>query len=374
MELIQRSQSPLSSTPTPNPKPTSTALPPPSEDDAGRASIIQAAYSAHEIYSHADLHKITAYARARGIRIIPEIDMPSHASAGWRQVDPEMVTCTDSWWSNDVWELHTAVEPNPGQLDIIYDGTYEVVRDVYNELSDIFPDHWFHVGGGEIQPNCFNFSSHVREWFAEDPKRTYHDLLQHWVDRAAPIFRSYSDRRRLIMWEMSSSRGYDVIVSSADFMYLDCGHGGWVTNDPRYNVMNNPDANTPNSNYLGNGGSWCAPYKAWQRIYNYDFTLNLTDAQAKHIIGATAPLWTEQADDVTVSSLLWPRAAALAELVWSGNRDAKGRKRTTEMTQRIINFREYLVANGIMATVLVPKYCLQHPHACDLYQNQTAIK
>ncbi|KAA8642297.1 hypothetical protein EYZ11_010374 [Aspergillus tanneri] len=360
------------------------------------------AYSAREIYSHADLRSIIAYARARAIRIIPEVDMPSHASAGWKQVDPEVVTCADSWWSNDVWELHTAVEPNPGQLDIIYDGTYEVVRDVYDELSDIFPDNWFHIGGDEIQPNCFNFSSHVREWFAEDTTRTYHDLLQYWVDHAVPIFRSYSNSRRLIMWEdvilsaehahdvpkdivMQSwnngleyisnltARGYDVIVSSADFMYLDCGHGGWVTNDPRYNVMANPDTSTPNFNYLGDGGSWCAPYKTWQRIYDYDFTLNLTDAQAEHIIGATAPLWTEQADDVTVSSLFWPRAAALAELVWSGNRDAKGNKRTTEMTQRIINFREYLVANGVMANALVPKYCLQHPHACDLYRNQTAV-
>ncbi|KAH8429954.1 beta-N-acetylhexosaminidase [Aspergillus melleus] len=362
------------------------------------------AYSPREIYSHADVRKIVKYARARGIRVIPEIDMPSHSAAGWQQVDPEMVTCTDSWWSNDVWELHTAVEPNPGQLDIIYPKTYEVVRDVYEELSDLFPDHWFHVGADEIQPNCFNFSSHVSKWFAEDPSRTYNDLAQYWVDHAVPIFRNYSDDRRLVMWEditlsaehahdvpkdivMQSwnngleyisnltARGYDVIVSSSDFLYLDCGKGGFVTNDVRYNEMSNPGtADVPNFNYGGNGGSWCAPYKTWQRIYDYDFTLNLTSAQAKHIIGATAPLWSEQVDDVTVSSSFWPRAAALAELVWSGNRDAKGNKRTTEMTQRILNFREYLVANGVMATALVPKYCLQHPHACDLYQNQTAIQ
>lgn len=362
------------------------------------------AYSPREIYSHADVRKIVKYARARGIRVIPEIDMPSHSAAGWQQVDPDMVTCTDSWWSNDVWELHTAVEPNPGQLDIIYPKTYEVVRDVYNEMSALFPDHWFHVGADEIQPNCFNFSRHVTEWFAEDPSRTYHDLAQYWVDHAVPIFRNYSTERRLIMWEditlsaehahdvptdivMQSwnngleyisnltARGYDVIVSSSDFLYLDCGRGGFVTNDPRYNVMSNPGpADVPNFNYGGNGGSWCAPYKTWQRIYDYDFTLNLTAAQAQHILGATAPLWSEQVDDVTVSSQFWPRAAALAELVWSGNRDAQGKKRTTEMTQRILNFREYLVANGVMATALVPKYCLQHPHACDLYQNQTAIQ
>ncbi|KAB8266264.1 glycoside hydrolase superfamily [Aspergillus pseudonomiae] len=364
--------------------------------------MVKDAYSPHEIYSRNDVRNIVNYARARGIRVIPEIDMPSHSSSGWKQVDPEMVTCTDSWWSNDDWPLHTAVEPNPGQLDIIYNKTYEVVGNVYKELSDIFPDHWFHVGGDEIQPNCFNFSTHVTNWFAEDPSRTYHDLAQYWIDHAVPIFQNYSKERRLVMWEdivlsaenahdvpknivMQSwnngleyisnltARGYDVIVSSSDFMYLDCGHGGFVTNDPRYNVMSNPDANTPSFNYGGNGGSWCAPYKTWQRIYDYDFTLNLTETQAKHVIGATAPLWGEQVDDINVSSMFWPRAAALAELVWSGNRDADGKKRTTELTQRILNFREYLVANGVQAQALVPKYCLQHPHACDLYRDQTAI-
>jgi hexosaminidase len=140
-------------------------------------------------------------------------------------------------------------------------------------------------------------------------------------------------------------------------------------------VMYNADAvdGLANFNYGGNGGSWCSPYKTWQRIYDYDFTTNLTSAEAAHVIGVTAPLWSEQSDDATISSKMWPRAAALAELSWSGNRNADGTKRTTEMTQRILNFREYLVANGVGASPLMPKYCLQHPHACDLYYAQTGV-
>ena len=359
------------------------------------------AYSTRETYSQEDIKRVIAYARGRGVRVIPEVDMPGHASAGWQQIDPSIVACGDSWWSNDVWEKHTAVEPNPGHLDIIYNNTYDVVRDVYNELSDLFADDWFHVGADEIQPNCFKFSSHVTEWFAEDPSRTYKDLAQYWVDHAVPIFRSAGSHRRLMMWEdialsaesandvptdivlqtwnggltninNLTARGYDIVVSSADFLYLDCGHGGFLPNDPRYNVQSNPDGGV-NFNYGGNGGSWCAPYKTWQRIYDYDFTLNLTKNQAAHILGAEAPLWSEQVDDVSISSEFWPRAAALGERVWSGNRDAHGNKRTNLLTQRLLNFREYLVANGVMANALVPKYCLQHPHACDLYKNQSAI-
>lgn len=363
--------------------------------------MVKDAYSPREQYTQSDLRRVIAYARAHGVRVIPEVDMPGHSESGWRQIDPSIVACGDSWWSNDNWQYHTAVEPTPGQLDIIYNGTYDAVDKVYTELSGIFRDNWFHVGADELQPNCYNFSQYVTEWFAEDPSRTYNDLAQYWVDRAMPIFRSVGPHRRIMMWEdiflstehahrvpkdivlqswnngldninKLTSNGYDVVVSSSDFLYLDCGRGGFVTNDPRYDVMSNPGGGVT-FNYGGNGGSWCAPYKTWQRIYDYDFTTNLTATQKKHILGAEAPLWSEQVDDVTISSQFWPRAAALAELVWSGNRDASGNKRTTLLTQRLLNFREYLVANGVMASALVPKYCLQHPHACDLYYDQSAI-
>ncbi len=306
--------------------------------------------------------------------------------------------------------LHTAVEPTPGELDILNPKTYEVVQNVYTELSHSFSDDFFHVGGDELQTGCFNYSQLIREWFAEDSSRTYFDLAQYWMDHAYPIFTSTANtgnqNRRLIMWEdiytsadasaknvsrdiilqswnnglanidELTAAGFDVIVSSSDFMYLDCGYGGFVTNDPRYDVDANPDPTgvAVSFNYGGNGGSWCAPYKTWQRIYDYDFTLNLTDAQAKHVIGAAAPLWSEQVDDTVISGKMWPRAAALAELVWSGNKDpVTGAKRTTTFTQRLLNFREYLVANGIGATPLVPQYCLQHPHTCDLYYAQDAV-
>ncbi|CAN6603060.1 hypothetical protein TRVA0_002S02124 [Trichomonascus vanleenenianus] len=360
------------------------------------------AYSPREIYSTQDVKDIITYARERGVRIIPEVDMPGHSASGWQQADPKAVACGNSWWSNDVWEYHTAVQPNPGQLDLMYNGTYELIEKVYDDLSSVFTDNVFHVGFDELQTQCYNFSRPVQEWFAEDSSRNYFDLAQYWVDKALPIFQKPKNRR-LMMWEDSvlsadfhaktiptdvimqswnngldnikalAQKGYDVVVSSSDFFYLDCGVGGYVTNDPRYNVMENPDANTPNFNYGGQGGSWCAPYKTWQRIYDYDFTQGLTSDEAKHVIGAEAPLWSEQVDETVIDGKLWPRAAALSELLWSGNRDSNGNKRTTELTQRILNFREYLVANGVGAAPLVPRYCSLHPHACDLYYNQTVM-
>lgn len=372
--------------------------------------VTKDAYSAREVYSNEDVANIINYARARGVRIVPEIDMPGHSASGWQQIDESIVTCADSWWSNDDWPKHTAVQPNPGQLDVINEKTYDVVADIYRELSGRFADEFFHVGGDELQPNCFNFSLPIREWFAEDPSRTYHDLNQHWVDTSMPIFTDEKNTggkkdRRIIMWEdvvlsqdssahkvpkdvimqawnngtdhisRLTDMGHDVIISSADFIYLDCGHGGYVTNDARYNVQENPDWEHPNFNYGGIGGSWCAPYNTWQRIYMFDFTAGLTDEQKERVLGVSATLFGEQVDDVVISSKMWPRAAAVGELAWSGNRDPEtGKKRATYMTQRILNFREYLLAVGVQAAPLVPKYCMQHPHACDLYYDQEAVE
>ncbi|KAH8556552.1 putative beta-N-acetylhexosaminidase naga [Umbelopsis sp. PMI_123] len=377
------------------------------------------AYSSKDVYSHADVKKVISYARARGVRVIPEIDMPGHSASGWQQIDPKIVACGNSWWSNDNWPLHTAVEPNPGQLDILYPGTYKAIKSVYDELSGLFTDDYFHVGFDEVHQGCYNFSSIISDWFKADPKRTYADLGQHFVDNALPIFQNKKDRR-VIMWEdvitaaggvtanhvpknvimqtwnngpnntkLLTSQGYDVIVSSSDFYYLDCGHGGWVTNDPRYNVNYAPtlEANIADAfaadpttayspttfNYGGIGGSWCAPYKTWQRIYDYDITVGLTASEAKHVLGGETPLWAEQNDEQTVDSKLWPRAAALAESLWSGNRDANGKKRVTQATFRILEFRERLVGRGVGAAPLQPRYCLKHPHACDLYLDQSAV-
>lgn len=94
--------------------------------------------------------------------------------------------------------MHTAVEPNPGQLDIIYNNTYEVVENVYDELSGLFTDNFFHVGGDEQQISCYNFSTTIQQWFAANTSRTYDDLAQHWVDHAAPIFKKPANRK-LIM-------------------------------------------------------------------------------------------------------------------------------------------------------------------------------
>ncbi|KAF9345567.1 hypothetical protein BGX34_004647, partial [Mortierella sp. NVP85] len=82
---------------------------------------------------------------------------------------------------------------------------------------------------------------------------------------------------------------------------------------------------------------------------------------------------SEQTDALSVESKVRPRTAALTELLWSGNRNKGGWKRTTELSARILDYRERMVFRGLAAHVLVLKYCLQHSRHCDFYRNQTVM-
>ncbi len=359
-------------------------------------AMINDAYSSDEIYSNDDIKNLVLYAKERGIRLIPELDTPGHSSSGWKQIDPDLITCSEAWW-NDV-----AVEPGPGQLEILNPNLYKILKIIYDELSSLFIDDFFHVGFDELNINCYKIYSNLTiDWFNENSSRTFNDLAQYWIDNSLPIFNN-TKNRRLIMWEDSitnkdfsainipkdiilqswsfsslnnvkklTSMGYDVIISSADFLYLDCGFSSFLTNDPRIDVISD---GSDEFNYgKGAGGSWCGPYKSWQRLYDFEFLSNLTDDEKDHVIGGSVALWSEQSDGNTIDTKLWPRVAAWAENIWSGNKDVNGKNRVTTMTQRILNFRERLIGKGIAAEALVPKYCMKNPHACDFTRNQSAV-
>lgn len=119
-------------------------------------------------------------------------------------------------------------------------------------------------------------------------------------------------------------------------------------------------------NYGGTGGSWCAPYKTWARIYSYDITFNLTEGEAALVLGGEVALWSEQADETVLDSRLWPRAAAAAESLWSGNKGANGVDRASEALTRLNDWRYRLVARGIRAEPLQPLWCVLHPGGCNI--------
>ena len=130
-----------------------------------------------------------------------------------------------------------------------------------------------------------------------------------------------------------------MVVSSAEAWYLDCGRASWIDG----------------------GRSWCDPYKSWEVMWSYE-PLEFVAADSAHlVVGGEACMWTEQVDQHNLDSVMWPRAAAVAERLWSprDNNDLGSAKR------RLADHRQRLVALGVSSSPLHPSFCTRVPGSCD---------
>ncbi|KAF8005902.1 hypothetical protein BT93_K0247 [Corymbia citriodora subsp. variegata] len=355
----------------------------PSEPDLAA----KGAYGSDMQYSPADVRRIVEFGLEHGVHVLPEIDMPGHTGS-WAEAYPEIVACTNMFWwpAGSEWADRLASEPGTGQLNPLNPKTYQVLKNVIRDVATLFPDQFFHAGADEIIPGCWKADPTVQAFLSSGG--TLSQLLETFVNSTLPYILSLN--RTAVYWEdvlldpiikvdksllppehtilqtwnngpnntkRIVSSGYRAIVSSSDFYYLDCGHGGFVGNDSQYDQ--------PPGSIQGNGGSWCAPFKTWQTIYNYDITYGLTEEEATMVLGGEVALWSEQADPTVLDARIWPRASAMAESMWSGNRDKNGMKRYAEATDRLNEWRSRMVSRGIGAEPIQPLWCIRNPGMCN---------
>ncbi|KAJ4971025.1 hypothetical protein NE237_004124 [Protea cynaroides] len=347
-------------------------------------------------YSPEDVKMIVEFGLEHGVRVMPEIDAPGHTGS-WAGAYPEIVTCANMFWSppGTPYADRYASEPGTGQLNPLIPETYEVLKNVINDVAGLFPDPYYHAGADEIVPGCWEADPTIQNYLSNGG--TLDQLLETFINSTLPYISSLN--RTAVYWEdvmldatvnvtssflppdkvilqtwnngpnntqLIVSKGYRVIVSSADFYYLDCGHGGWLGNDSRYDEQVEDPPGQPFNYVGGDGGSWCDPYKTWQRIYDYDITYGLNETGAKLVLGGEVALWSEQADSTVLDGRIWPRASALGETMWSGNRDETGKKRYAEAINRLNEWRYRMVSRGTMAEPLQPLWCLTHLGMCNL--------
>ncbi|KAJ2704049.1 Glucosamine-6-phosphate isomerase (Glucosamine-6-phosphate deaminase) (GNPDA) (GlcN6P deaminase) [Coemansia sp. IMI 203386] len=325
------------------------------------------AYSAAQTYSYNDVKQIIQYAKERGIRVIPEFDVPGHTYiVGLSK--PELMSCMNK---QPNWD-HFAAEPPSGQLNIVKPESIEFTNKLIDEYTKLFTDEVFHLGGDEVNRNCWSEDPDVIKYLADHPGEDVESLLVNWYSKVhdhlettgkqaytweETLFHSeYVPNNKTILqvWidqesvKKAVSQGYRIVSSSYDSLYLDCGHGAWLSN--------------------WDGNSWCDPFKTWMHVYNYDVAANITDPeQKKLVLGTEVAAWSEQIDETVIDSRLWPRAAAMAETAWSGKTDASGHVRTTnEVASRLHEQRFRMVGRGIGAEPMQPLWCARNPGACNL--------
>ena len=268
-------------------------------------------------YTQDELRDLVQYAAERHINIIPEIDLPGHMQAALACY-PHL-GCTGGPY--EVWRRWGVSE------EVLCAGNEEAmqfVEDVLNEVMDVFPSPYIHIGGDECPKvrweQCPKCQAKIKELsLKSDGKFKAEDYLQSYVmNRMAKVVEARG--RRVIGWDEilegepsqstiimswrgteggieAARKGHDVIMTPQNFMYFNYYQSDDIANEP-----------------TGHGG-----YLPVEYVYDYNpLPKELTAEQQRHIIGVQANLWTEYIATFShVEYMVLPRMAALAELQWN---------------------------------------------------------
>ena len=323
-------------------------------DSQAAPRLVQGAYSPRETYSLADLAHVVAYAKDRGVRVVPEIDTPGH-SYSWHVGYPNIVTACPK----------TVAKGGGGQvaLDPSTNETFAVVEKLLAELGGVFPDEAFHLGGDEVRFSCWNESARVRAFMAAQGmdnnfvqlEAQYENRLLQIAKRALPgktlmVYQEVFDHNislptRVVfgVWKRGGAVGNTSSIPAEITKIVKAGHEV---------VLMNGNANNWYLNLgFGNGNV----VSLWPAVYALD-PLNgttLTPQEAALVVGGEASLWGEEIDERNLAPKAWPRGAAFAERMWS----PRAVNDVDEAAPRLARMFCRLAARGIRASPISPGSC-----------------
>jgi hexosaminidase len=268
-------------------------------------------------YTQAQIRDVINYARGRGIRIVPEFDMPGHA-ASWLPGYPKLGVGPGPYNIADGFGILSHL------LDPTKESTYRFLNTFIGEMTKLFPDEYFHIGGDEVAPREWNESAHVRAFMRKHNLADARALQAYFNQRVEKIVARHgkhmigwdevlhpdlpksvviqSWRGQQSLWD-AARQGYQGILSAG--YYLDLMYPAWYhyAVDP----MKIPPP-APYSRHEDQPGVQQPPPGT---------PANLNPEQARLILGGEAAMWEELADEENIDSRLWPRLAAIAERFWS---------------------------------------------------------
>lgn len=271
-------------------------------------------------YTQDDAREIVAYARERFIEIVPEVDIPGHSQAAVAAY-PEFLSC-DPQNHHEVW-LWQGVSGDV--INVSNPRAVAFAKDVIDELIEIFPFGYIHLGGDECPTGKWEANADCQAQLAEIGSTNYRDLQINFYRQLQEHIakKPKAERRKLIFWNEvlhgnTAPLGSDITIMAwvgADAAAKDAAERGLYTilspQIPYYINRRQSDLPTePRSQGYGT--------ETVEAVYNY-VPMNgiAADLQSKYM-GVQANFWTEWVEDAsTVQYLMFPRLAAVAEAGWT---------------------------------------------------------
>ncbi len=246
-------------------------------------------------YTHEQVREIIKYAADRGIRVIPEFDVPGHATAILTAY-PELASVPGPYEIERDWGIF---DPS---LNPIIDETYDFLDKLFGEMSELFPDEYFHIGGDENNGKQWDANEDIQKFMKANNLADNHALQGYFNNKVLKILTKYG--KKMVGWDeifhpsmptnivIQSWRGKESLVDAAKKGYqviLSNGYYIDLIQPTDFHYLNDP---LPKD-------------------------LELSEIEKKFILGGEATMWSEMISPETIDSRIWPRTAAIAERLWS---------------------------------------------------------
>jgi hexosaminidase len=273
-------------------------------------------------YTQDQVRGIIAYARDRGIRVVPEFDMPGHSTA-WFVGYPELASAPGPYSVERKWGVFDPA------MDPTRESTYKFLDEFIGEMAALFPDQFFHIGGDEVNGKQWNGNPQIQ-----------HFIRAHGLKDNAGLQAYFNTRvQKLVAKHGKTTEGWDEILrpdlpksiviqswrgqkSLADAAQL--GYRGLLSYGYYIDLMNSAA-----SHYVVDPLA--------------DAAANLSAADTQKILGGEACMWAEYVSAENVDSRIWPRTAAIAERLWSPQNVTDVRS----MYERLDHINDWLDAYGV---------------------------
>jgi hexosaminidase len=248
-----------------------------------------------DYFSQEDIRTIVSYAKDRGIRVVPEFDIPGHTSS-WFVGYPELASAPGPY------EIARRAGVHDPTMDPTKDSTYIFLSNFLGEMAELFPDEYIHIGGDENNGKQWDANLRIAKFKEDNGFTSNHELQTYFNMRLVKILATLD--RKMVGWDeildnelpksivIQSWRGKKALIEAAEAGYdvlLSNGYYIDLIQPASFHYQNDP---LPHDSLLS------------------------VDAR-KHVLGGEATMWSEKVSPETVDSRIWPRTAAIAERFWS---------------------------------------------------------
>tara|TARA_B110000208_G_scaffold148446_1_gene179113 strand:- start:716 stop:2494 length:1779 start_codon:yes stop_codon:yes gene_type:complete len=278
----------------------------------------------HATYSGDDVRRVVAYANARGVQVIPEVDIPGGHSSSLLRGYP------------DIGAGATVKGGHSDNLDPSNPATWKLLTSLLTELASLFPSKHLHLGFDEVSIDAWNTTT-INAWMGKEGLKDYVAVESYFLNRLNAIAGSLN--KTVTIWDDPVQEGVDVPKSIQLQVWNEGATSAVAFAKAGYTTI------LSNGFYLDNLSL------DWRKIYVTDL-----DGLPPLFVGAEAAMWGEHVDATNALARVWPRAAALGELLWSPG-SASSPHIPSRNVNRLARWGCRMHARGVPAEPVQPGWC-----------------